>query len=146
MAFGTIVIDLNPIRTDSDICDDLLEYDVVIVEIGTRPTKSHRKSAISDDLKRRPGRWGKEDDGDVLLQTFVVNSKGRICTYDTIDDVDKYDEFDVLHLTDEDGISAKGVRAGIETLAVEWRLRGKPSRYETGFDYDADDDKEDEQD
>lgn len=98
---------------------------MVIVEIGTRPTKSHRESAISGDLKRHPERWGKEDDGDVLLQAFVVNSKGRISTYDTVDDVDKYDEFEVVHLTDEDGISVKGVRAGIETLAVEWRLRGK---------------------
>ncbi|WP_036112710.1 MULTISPECIES: hypothetical protein [Luteibacter] len=140
MTVGTIVIDLDPDRTDSDICDDLLEHDVVIVEIGTRPTKMHRAQAISEELKQRPERWGKEEDGDVFLLTYVVNSTGRICTYDTIDDLDNYDEFDVLFLTDEDGVGTKGVKAGIEKLTVEWRKRGRPRRCATHFEYDLEED------
>lgn len=136
MTVGTIVIDWDPDRTDSDICDDLLEYDVVIAELGTRPTNSLRAQAISEELKQRPERWGKEEDGYAFLQTHVVNSKGRICTYDTIDDLDNYDEFDVLFLTDEDGVGSTGVKAGIEKLTVEWRKRGKPGRYATHFEYD----------
>lgn len=138
MAIGTIVIDLDPDRTDSEICDDLLEHDVVIVEIGTRPTKMHRTNAISEELKRRPARWSKEDDDDVLLLTYVINSKGRICTYGTIDDLDNYDEFDVLFLSDVEGVGVKGARVGIEKLTVEWRHKGKPTRYVTHFEYGAD--------
>lgn len=144
MAFGTIVLDLDPERTDSDICDDLLEYDVLIVEIGMRPTKSHRRATISEALKERPERWGKEE-GDVVLLTYVVNSQGCICTYDTIDDPENYDEFDVLFLTDRDGVGTRGVKAGIERLTVEWRHKGKPKRYETGFDYEDYGDNEDDQ-
>jgi hypothetical protein len=145
MRFGSIVIDLDPMRTDSDICDDLLEHDVVIVEIGTRPTKSHRRTAISEALKRRSERWGKEEEGDVVLLTYVVNSEGRICTYGAVDDPDNYDEFDVLFLTDHDGVGTRGVKAGIEQLAIEWRQKGKPSRYEKDFqfrDYEDDDEAE----
>jgi hypothetical protein len=138
MAIGTIVIDLDPDRTDSEICDDLLKHDVAIVEIGTRPTKTHRTNAISEELKRRSARRGKEDDGDVLLLTYVINSKGHICTYDTIDDLDNYDEFDVLFLSDVEGVGVKGARVGIEKLTVEWRQKGKPNRFVTHFEYDAD--------
>ncbi|GAA0913317.1 hypothetical protein GCM10009552_29130 [Rothia nasimurium] len=142
MPVGTIVIDWDTDRTNSNICDDLLEHDVVIVEIGTRPIKMHRAQAISEELKQRPERWAKEEDGDVFLLTYVVDSKGRICTYDTIDDLDNYDEFDVLFLTDDDGVGTKGVKAGIEKLTVEWRKRGKPNRYATYFEYDLEDDEE----
>ncbi|GGA14289.1 hypothetical protein [Dyella caseinilytica] len=144
MAFGSIVIDLDPTRTDSDICDDLLEHDVVIVEIGTRPTKSHRRNTISEALKQRSERWGKEEDEDVILQTLVVNSQGCICTYDTIDDLDNYDEFDVLHLSGDGVIGMSGVDAGIQQLTMAWRKKGKPNRYVLGFDYADDEDDEEE--
>lgn len=145
MRIGTIVIDTDPLRTDSEICDDLLEHEVAIVEIGTRPTKTQRADAISEELKRRPARWGKEDDGDVLLLTFVVNSKGHICTYDTIDDINNYDEFDVLFLSDVDGVGLEGAKAGVEKLTVEWRKKGKPSRFQTHFEYiEYEDDEDDE--
>ncbi|MBB6242989.1 hypothetical protein [Rhodanobacter sp. MP1X3] len=144
MAIGTILIDTNPDQTDSEICDDLLEHDVVIVEIGMRSTKMHRKNAISEELKRRPERWGKEEGDDVLLLTYMVNSKGLICTYDTIDDLDNYDEFDVLFLTDVDGIGTKGVKAGIEKFTPEWRKKGKPSRYFTHFGYGNDEEDQQE--
>ncbi|WP_369926588.1 hypothetical protein [Xanthomonas sp. NCPPB 2632] len=142
MTVGTIVIDLDPDRTDSDICDDLLEHHVVIVEIGTRPTKMHRAQAISEELKQRPERRGKGEDDDVLLLTYVVNSEGRICTYGTLDDPDHCDVFDVLFLTDVDGAGTEGVETAIEKLTVEWRKRGKPNRYTTYFEYDLEDDKE----
>jgi hypothetical protein len=140
MTVGTIVIDWDPDRTDSDICDDLLEHDVVIVEIGTRPTKMHRAQAISEELKQRPERWGKEEHGDVFLLTYVVNSKGRICTYDAMDDPDNCDVFDVLFLTDVDGVGTEGAEIAIEKLTVEWRKRGKPSRYTTHFEYALEED------
>jgi hypothetical protein len=142
MTVCTIVIDLDPGRTDQDIGDDLLEHDVVIVEIGTRPTKMHRAQAISEELKQRPERWGKEEDGDVFLLTYVVDSKGRICTYQTMDDPDNCDVFDVLFLTDVDGVGTEGVEIAIEKLTVEWRKRGKPNRYTTYFEYDLVDDEE----
>jgi hypothetical protein len=145
MRIGTIVIDTDPLRTDSEICDDLLEHEVAIVEIGTRPTKTQRADAISEELKRRPARWGKEDDGNVLLLTFVVNSKGHICTYDTIDDINNYDEFDVLFLSDVDGVGFEGAKASVEKLTVEWRKKGKPSRFHTHFEYvEYEDDEADE--
>ena len=50
MAIGTIVIDTNSDRTDREICDDLLEHDIAIVEIGTRPTKMRRAKAISEKM------------------------------------------------------------------------------------------------
>lgn len=133
MAIGSIVIDTDPNRTNSDICDDLLEHGAAIVEIGTSPTKYQRTQAISEELNQRPERWGKEE-GSVLLSTYVVNSKGLICTYDTIDDLNKYDEFDVLFLSDVDGIGVEGVRAGIEKLTVEWRALKKPGRHVTHFE------------
>jgi hypothetical protein len=142
MTVGTILIDWNPDRTDQEICDDLLEYDVVIAELGTRPTKTHRTKAISEQLRKHPDRWGKED-GNVLLVTYVVNSEGHICTYDTIDDIDNYDEFDVLFFSDADGVGVAGVEAGIEKLTVEWRKRGKPRRYATHFEHGFDEDDED---
>lgn len=147
MAIGTIVIDLDPDRTDGDICDDLITHDVAIVEIGTRPTKMHRLRAIEEVLSRRPERWGREEHN-VLLTTRVVNSKGLLCTYDTIDDLDNWDEFDVLLVVDSDGVPMEGVEAAIERLAVEWRKRGKPRRFHTHFEYEEypqeDDDEEDE--
>jgi len=140
MAVGTIVIDLDPDRTDSDICNDLLEHHVVIVEIGTRPTKMHRAQTISEALKQRPERRGKEEDGDVFLLTYVVDSKGRICTYQTMDDPDNCDVFDVLFLTDAEGVGTDGVEIAIEKLTVEWRKRGKPNRCTTYFEYDLEED------
>ncbi|PMQ04222.1 hypothetical protein DyAD56_16155 [Dyella sp. AD56] len=145
MRIGTIVIDTDPSRTDSEICDDLLEHEVLIVEIGTRPTKMHRRNAISEELKRRPARWGKEEEGDVLLLTYVVNSQGRICTYDTIDDLDNHDVFDVLYLTDADGVGFEGAEAAIEKLTMDWRKKGRPGRYLTHFEYDDSVDDEDDE-
>lgn len=133
MALGIIVIDTSPVRTDSDICDDLLACDVLIAELGTRPAKFHRRRSISEALSRRPERWGNEDD-DVGLLTYVVNSEGCICTYDTIDDLDNCDEFDVLFLTGRNGVSMNEFEAGIEKMAVEWRKKGRPSRYYTYFE------------
>lgn len=72
----------------------------------------------------------------------MVNSEGRICAYDTIDDVDNCDVFDVLFLTDVDGLGTEDVEAGIEKLTVEWRRRGKPSRYATHFEYDLEEDND----
>ena len=60
MVIGTIVIDTGSGRSDSDICDDLLEHDIAIVEIGTRPTKMRRTNAISEEMRLRPEQWGKE--------------------------------------------------------------------------------------
>ena len=76
----------------------------------------------------------------MLLLTFVVNSKRLICTYDTIDDPDNYDEFDVLFLRDVDSIGFESVKYGIEELTLEWRKKGKPSRYVTHFELSDDSD------
>ena len=140
MAVGTIVIDTDN-RTDSDICDDLLEHDVVIAELGTRPAARSRRESIGDELRQRPERWGKE--GNVLLLSFVVNSEGRICTYDTIDDLDNFDVFDVLFLTDRDAVTLDGVTAAIERFTPQWRAKGKPGRYHTHFEYETYADEDD---
>lgn len=91
-------------------------------------------------MKQRPERWGKEEDGDVLLLTHAVDSEGRICTYDAMNDPDNCDVFDVLFPTDVDGVGTEGAEIAIEKLTVEWRKRGKPSRYTTHFEYALEED------
>jgi hypothetical protein len=111
------------------------------VEIGTRPTKYQRTRAISEELNQRPERWEREE-GSALLSTYVVNSKGLVCTYDTIDDIYNYDEFDVLFLIDADGMGVNGVKVGIEKLTVEWRNLGRPVRHVTHFEFEGVEDED----
>ncbi|MGR0116382.1 hypothetical protein [Ralstonia pseudosolanacearum] len=126
MAIATILINEGE-PTNADVCDDLLDYGIVIVRIGTRPSKYARAKEIEQELKSRlEGR--QSSSASVILYTVFVGPE-------------RYD-FDVLAYKPR--INPEQVTAAVEKIVGEWRQRGEPVRFHTYFECDPYDDDGDE--